>query len=102
MFILIFFNFLLFREGSIKDIQTSVFKFNNTNLDKDNFKDPSCRLARENAIKSKNEIDEMPEFGEGSEFGRKERLEAKKRKYTRKVSENSPWIFKTGSKRFVF
>ena len=44
--------------------------------------------------------EEHPEFGAGSEFGRKEREEAKRRKYERRKSmhNNSPWILKVGGK----
>lgn len=51
-------------------------------------------------IKAENADEERPEFGAGSEFGRKEREEARRRKYERrrKLHNNSPWILKIGGK----
>lgn len=58
-------------------------------------------MEREIIVKDiKEEIeDEKPDFGAGSEFGRKEREEAKRRKYERRKHKqnNSPWILKVGS-----
>lgn len=71
------------------------------NMDVTKFK--HCKMEREVMFKDvKPEIeDERPEFGEGSEFGRKEREEARRRKYQKRKhkSENSPWIMKVGGKQ---
>ncbi|OTF78051.1 general transcription factor IIF subunit 1-like protein [Euroglyphus maynei] len=44
--------------------------------------------------------EDLPEFGAGSEFGRKEKEEARRRKYERRKNKqnNSPWILKVGGK----
>lgn len=69
------------------------------NLDVTKFK--NCKMEREGVQKDvKEDLEgEQPEFGAGSEFGRKEREEARRRKYERRKSKqnNSPWVLKVGS-----
>lgn len=80
--------------------QFNVLHFNAAlKLDVGQFK--NCKMEREVSLKDvKGELEEEPpEFGAGSEFGRKEREEAKRRKYERRKHKqnNSPWILKVGS-----
>ena len=62
----------------------------------------NCKLERELMFKEAKEQqeEELPEFGAGSEFGRKEKEEARRRKYERRKTKqnNSPWILKVGGK----
>lgn len=71
------------------------------NMDIAKFK--HCKMERENLFKEvKEEVeDERPEFGAGSEYGRKEKEEAKRRKFEKRKNKinNSPWILKAGGKQ---
>jgi len=71
------------------------------NIDVTKFK--HCKMEREILFKDVKieEEEEQPEFGAGSEFGRKEREEARRRKYQKRKnkSDNSPWIMKIGGKQ---
>lgn len=85
---------------SVTSKQFNVLHFNAAlKLDVGQFK--NCKMEREVSLKDvKGELEEEPpEFGAGSEFGRKEREEAKRRKYERRKHKqnNSPWILKVGS-----
>ncbi|KAH9388750.1 General transcription factor IIF subunit 1 [Tyrophagus putrescentiae] len=80
--------------------QFNVLHFNAAlNLDISTLK--NCKMEREQTLKeirAEND-EERPEFGAGSEFGRKEREEARRKKYERRKHKqnNSPWILKVGS-----
>lgn len=71
------------------------------NMDIGKFK--HCKMERENFFKEVKEEteEEKPEFGAGSEYGRKEREEARRRKYEKRKNKNNnaPWILKAGGKQ---
>ena len=74
----------------------------NAALNIDVSKFTNCKMERETTLKGEikgEHGEEQPEFGAGSEFGRKEREEARRRKFERRKSKhnNSPWILKVGS-----
>ncbi|KAJ6225354.1 hypothetical protein RDWZM_003899 [Blomia tropicalis] len=82
--------------------QFSVMRFNTT-LGTEDLKFKHCKMERENLFKEVKEEEEVehPEFGAGSEYGRKEREEARRRKYEKRKNKqnNSPWILKVGGKQ---
>lgn len=78
----------------------------NSNLNIDVSKLKHCKMEREVLFKEVKqeevaEEEEKPEFGAGSEFGRKEKEEARRRKYEKRKhkANNSPWILKVGGKQ---
>lgn len=75
----------------------------NAALNMDVTKLKHCKMERENLFKEVKEEaeEELPEFGAGSEYGRKEREEARRRKYEKRKNKhnNSPWILKVGGKQ---
>ncbi|KPM02669.1 general transcription factor IIF subunit 1-like protein [Sarcoptes scabiei] len=83
--------------------QFHVMRFNSAhNVDISKFR--NCKLEREVLFKETREQPEeqqLPEFGAGSEYGRKEKEEARRRKFDkRKMKQNnSPWILKIGGKQ---
>lgn len=63
----------------------------------------NCKLEREVIFKESKDQpqEELPEFGAGSEYRRKEKEEARRRKFEKRKSKtnNSPWILKVGGKQ---
>lgn len=81
--------------------QFHVMRFSSA-LNVDVTKLKNCKLEREIMFKEikEQQEEELPEFGAGSEFGRKEKEEARRRKFERRKNKqnNSPWILKVGGK----
>ena len=80
-----------------------IMKFNNS-LKIDPTKWTQVRMVRENNKKEyKGFEEEMPETGAGSEFGRKQREEARRKKYginAKKYNPDAqPWLMRIGSKK---
>lgn len=93
---------IIFTNFSEMKKQFSVMRFNTT-LGTEDLKFKHCKMERENLFKEVKEEEEVehPEFGAGSEYGRKEREEARRRKYEKRKNKqnNSPWILKVGGKQ---